>query len=257
LYHYWTPSKIVQSIVRREHPLPKLFKRMPALTRMERYAAMSSAMQTAFFFQAFLFNPKCHMVPQPSGCRPPLGLLEKFLPSWMTVIVALQGLMLAVPVPLSIILQFRKVPVQERLSPEEKQAKIFGWRLSEAIGWTWVILLNVFFSFFLIRFSCEYDWAVFEKWINAGYQSLIHRFVTAPCGRSLVIALVVVASKSCAFLDPCFVCFPHLIPVGQPRIPMGALDKDGNKIKKGDKRSEDDQNQDGGDDGGDMGDGGD
>jgi len=248
-YHFWSPAKICTMIVKREHGVVKLFKRVAPLTRTERYAAMSSAMQMAFFVQTMMFNPKCTMVPRPAGCKPPGSMLKKFLPSQATVVASIVGLCFAVPVPLSIITCFRKPPIQETLSPAEKRAKMFSWRVTQAIGWCWVLFFNLVVSFWLIRFASEYDMPVFQKWANAGYQSLVHRFLTAPIGRAVVVAGFVVASKTCAGLDFCFVCFPHLLPTGQPRIPRNALDKDGNRI--GGQEEEEEDEDDIGDIGGD------
>jgi len=218
LYNFWSPSEITRKLVRREHIVPKLFGRVPPLTRVERWAVLSSAIQTGMFFLTFLFRADCVMVPKPPECMNRSSFLENtFMPSWETAIGALEEVILTVPVPLILTSLFRKVPVQEKLTPQEKRAKIYIWGVLQTIGWCLVLSIHGFVAFFLVRFACAYESAVFESLTNAAWQSVFHRFITAPVGRALIFAFLVVCSKYMSCFDLILVLYPWIIPVGTLR----------------------------------------
>merc|ERR1719265_2014758 len=45
-YHFWTKAQVTRIVLRREQVLPKLFKRVVFLTRLERYGIFSTSLQT-------------------------------------------------------------------------------------------------------------------------------------------------------------------------------------------------------------------
>lgn len=212
LYQFWPAHRIVTTLVLREHIVPKMFTRLPAITRVERYCVLSSAINTAFFWQTFLFNESCLMVPQPSVCKPPAAEYMKFVPSVATFVATLFGLFASVPVPLFLMTCFRKAPIQETLTESEKRFQRWVWRCKAAVGWTFVFGWNAYIIFWLTLFSNHYSWQVFEKWMSSAGQALFHRFVSAPVGRAFAFALLAIMTRHTGFLDCCVVLWPHIVP---------------------------------------------
>jgi len=216
-YHFWSPERLTRTIMRREHMIPKLFKRVPVLTRQERYAIFCSGLQTAFFWSTFLFRADCQMVPKPSVC----GSSKKsywysaFIPSWGTFFASLFGLFCAVPVPFILQMLFRKTPVLEKLSDKEKTTRLRSWRAFTIIGWIVVTALHTFYIYWLTIFSNHFHWSVFEKWVNSSMMSLLHRFVTAPGIRGAVFLLLLFLSRLFSFADYVFLFMPHIVPLDQ------------------------------------------
>jgi len=280
-YHFWSKPRLVGTILKREHVFPKLFKRMPPLTRVERWATLTSALQTAFFFQTMMFSPVCFMEPKPGTCKPkkkafenPLAnFLWQFLPtSWDIVAATVFGLCTSVPVPFICTMLFKKSPVMERLSDEEKRFKLRMWRFWTTVGWCFVFACQGFIVYWLSIFANEYDWAVFSKWVKAGFLSLLHRFLSAPLLRGSVFLIVLLISLVGGCCDPTLAFFPHILPMESlKRPPAPVAHEDHHEGMHADHAAADDHGgvgddagdgaddggdgggDDGGDDGGDMG----
>jgi len=153
------------------------------------------------------------MVPKPAVCSSTTKKVwDQFLPTWSTFFATMTGLMSSVPVPLILITLFKKYPVMEVLTPEEKHFQIGIWRCKQTLGWILVLAIHGITVYWLMMFSNQYDWPVFGKWVNSGVQSLVHRFVTAPLLRGLVLLLILLLSKSSGCCDFMLVFFPHIIP---------------------------------------------
>jgi len=160
------------------------------------------------------------MVPKPAKCiRKQAAWYMAFLPSWATLFGGILGFLCSVPVPVTLIMCFRKSPIMDILTPEEKNLQVVQWRVKTAIGWTICLSLNIFICYYLAVFSNEYEWPVFEKWVSAAAQSLLHRFFTAPVGRGLVFGLIVACSKFFSACDCLLMLFPFLIPPDPLRQP--------------------------------------
>jgi len=241
-YHFWGTDKITRVVLHREHVLPKLFKFAGALTRVERYTTLTCALQTGFFIASFFFSADCLMVPKPAVCTTKKKhFVEQFLPTWSTFFATITGLMFSVPVPLILINLFKKSPVLEVMTPEEKRFQIQVWRCKQMLGWMLVLGIHVITGYWFVIFSNEYDWPVFGRWANAGLQGLIHRFVTAPVLRGLIFLLVVLLSKYFACCDFLLVFFPHIVPADDL---VGTVQKDGDSNKRGDEPPDDGADQD-------------
>lgn len=215
-YHWWPTHKIVNTIVKREHFLPKMFKRVPPLTRFQRWSIVCTAMQTAFFWQTFLFSASCVAVPKPARCpkkKPPWYAM--FIPTWNTFFGSIFGIICAVPVPLTLTLLHRKRPVMEILTEEEKKRQLRRWRIEEAIGWFLVVVLNAFYVYWLTIFTNYYSWPIVQKWVNAGGMSLVHRFFTSPVLRASLFALVSFVSTHTSVCDFVLGLYPNIMPVEQ------------------------------------------
>lgn len=214
-YHFWSKQKVAQTILYREHIVPKLFKHMPPLTRVERWAILSSACQSAFFWLTFFFRPDCQMQPKPAKCTPPRAYMERFLPTLVTLFASVFGLLMSVPVPLILSVLFRKTPVMEILSPKEKVFRLRTWRFFTTCGWCFAVGLHCFVMYFLTMFTNTYDWPVFEKWFISGILSVIHRFLTAPLVRGLVFAFILLGSRFIGIFDHFFTFVPQILPQDQ------------------------------------------
>jgi len=235
MHNFWSPSSIAHKLVMREHIVPKLFKRVPPLTRCERYSCLSSAMQAAFFFQTLFFRADCQMIPRPAACKPTPTLIEKFIPSWVTFWTAIFALIMSLPAPLTLISLFRKMPVEEKMNEKEKKLQLMQWYVRQTIGWMLFASFHAFVAIWLIKFSSEFGWPVFERWLNTGGQSLIHRFLTAPVARALFFAAVVVTSKFVGCCDWVLVLCPNMLLMGAPR----SLQAPPKAAKPGDRDAED------------------
>jgi len=215
-YHFWTPGKVARTIYFREHVVPKLFKRVPILTRTERWTILSSMLQTAFFWQTFLFRADCQMEPRPANCAKKKGtFFDQFKPTPTIVLASLFGLFCAIPVPLMLETCFRKTPVMEKLSPEEKKTRLRSWRFFTTFGWCFAICLHCFVAYWLTIFSNTYDWPVFGRWVNSGFMSLFHRFVSAPVLRGTAFTFVLIVSRVSFFCDSLLLNMVHLLPQEQ------------------------------------------
>jgi len=132
VYHTWTTTGILRVILHREHIIPKLFKRGPALTRVERYSILCSAVQFGLFGMSFLFRADCVMVPTPVICLGSEGVwYEKFILRWELVFATMLGVVMSIPVPLLLATCFVKIPEHERITDAEKRAKICLWRFQQ------------------------------------------------------------------------------------------------------------------------------
>jgi len=212
-YHFWGTRKIVKTLVLREHPLAKMFKKNPTVSRAERYSILCTALQAAFFVMTFFFNVECQMVPKPAACVTKNSAWHEFLvPSWGTLFATLNGLFWTVPIPLLLIGLFKKWPVHEILTDEEKQDKIFWWRVKQCLGWIIVVGLNAFFIYWLVIFTNQISVKVVVKWLNSAWVSLLHRFVTAPAVRSLIFSLIAITTRYTFCFDSLVILFPHVVP---------------------------------------------
>lgn len=222
-YHFWPQRRLATTVLKREHIIPKLFKRLPPITRVERYATLSSALQTAFFVQTALFSPHCFMAPKPATCSTKkASWFDKFAPTFATFAACIFGLCMSVPVPFLLTTCFKKTPVMEKLTPQEKHFRIRTWRFWQVFGWAVVLFLHGIYGYWLTIFSNEYDWPVFGKWVNAGVQSLFHRFLSAPFIRGFVFLLILMVSLVVPFVDPMLAYFPHILPVEPIKTPAPA-----------------------------------
>jgi len=225
-YQFWSPSHIAQTIMKREQLIPKQFKRVPPITRMERAATLSTACQTAFFVQTFFFKADCFMEPKPATCKPGAGWYAQFLPTWATFAAAIWGLMFSIPAPFFCLRCFTKTPVMQKMTPAEKKIKIHSWRFWQGVGWIFVFCLQGFECYWLCIFANEYSWEVFGKWFNAAWQSLLHRFFSAPVLRGTVMALFLFVSTCTGCCDEFLVLFQHILPVEPIKEPSRELQAD-------------------------------
>eukprot|EP00929_Paragymnodinium_shiwhaense_P086619 TRINITY_DN4710_c0_g2_i10.p1 TRINITY_DN4710_c0_g2~~TRINITY_DN4710_c0_g2_i10.p1 ORF type:complete len:2826 (+),score=623.33 TRINITY_DN4710_c0_g2_i10:212-8689(+) len=233
-FHFATSTSIAKRLVQREHILPKLFKRVPPLTRAERYAVLMTNMQLAFFWMTLLFRADCQMVPKPIICvKKEQPYYMKFAPTWMTFFGSILGIMLATPVPILLLALLRKVPMQQQMEPFEKERQRKIWFLKQAVAYTLMLLINAFIIYWLSEFSNYYAEEVFQKWLNSAVQSLFHRFITQPGLRATVFTALLVVSKVVPCFDPLLACFPHIMPLEaltgkpiQPDVQDTAVDSD-------------------------------
>jgi len=226
VYHTWSITGIMRVILPREHIIPKLFKRGPALTRVERYSILCSAVQFGFFWISFLFRADCQMVPLPAICLVPSGVwYEKFILRWELVFSTMLGVLTSVPLPLLLGTLFMKIPEHERITEEEKRSKIWLWRVQQSLGWLIVLALNSFAILWFVRFASEYDWSVCSKWIASACMSLGHRLISAPVMRGAVIGMIVILSRYGPCCDTCLILQPSFLPEGKVETPHGSVKK--------------------------------
>jgi len=240
VYHTWTTTGILSVILHREHIIPKLFKRGPALTRVERYSILCSAVQFGLFGMSFLFRADCVMVPTPVICLGSEGVwYEKFILRWELVFATMLGVVMSIPVPLLLATCFMKIPEHERITDAEKRAKICLWRFQQSLGWLIVLALNTSAILWLLRFSSEYDWAVCSKWIAAACMSLTHRLISAPLMRGAVIGTIVILSRYGPCCDTCLILQPSFLPEGKVEKPHGSVTKKSGQEDENDNHAED------------------
>jgi len=226
-YQFWSPVKIAKTIIYREHFVPKMFKRVPPVTRGERYMFLATGMQWAFTVQTMLFRGDCVMVPKPAVCAKKKGsFLNKFAPTWMTVFASLFGLCMAVPLPLICLALFRKLPRMEKMEDWQKRRQLWKWQIGQTIGWCFLFCLHGFMCYWMIVFSNHFNAVVFEKWADSALQSLLGRFFYAPAVRGGVFSVVLILSQCIPLCDNLLAFFPHLLPAevlqGTPRQPTEA-----------------------------------
>mmetsp|Transcript_115131 Transcript_115131/g.181188 ORF Transcript_115131/g.181188 Transcript_115131/m.181188 type:complete len:187 (+) Transcript_115131:2-562(+) len=157
------------------------------------------------------------MEPKPATCsKGPGSFVQRMLePSWNTVATTVFGVCLSVPVPLILLTCFRKTPVVEHMSPEEKKFRLRTWRCWQTVGWTSVIVMNMFFIYWLTVFTNEFPEAVLVKVLSAAMLALIHRFFSAPFLRGFLFGLILFLSRLGNFCDIMLILCPQILLPGK------------------------------------------
>jgi hypothetical protein len=103
----------------------------------------------------------------------------------------------------------------EVLSDREKKHRILSWRVWQGVGWTVVILLNLFYVYWLSVFTNEFPIELLDKWFAASVQSLLVRFLFAPFCRGGLFCLILLLSRCGPCCDICLVLWPQILLAGQ------------------------------------------
>eukprot|EP00929_Paragymnodinium_shiwhaense_P056524 TRINITY_DN28284_c0_g5_i1.p1 TRINITY_DN28284_c0_g5~~TRINITY_DN28284_c0_g5_i1.p1 ORF type:complete len:2602 (-),score=480.12 TRINITY_DN28284_c0_g5_i1:145-7950(-) len=203
-YQLWPAAKAAKFVLQREHLVSKVMKKVPAMTRAERYIIFVSQLQVAFFVQTFLFQADCHMVPKPAVCgeKKATSFFDQFVPTWMTIIGTACGIMFMMPIPVILTSLFRKAPRVERLTRQEKRSQLRMWKIMETVGWLFAMCINGFGIYWLSLFSNSYSWELVGKWVNCVIQSMLFKLVYAPLTRGLIYGFVTTCSLYGMCCDP-------------------------------------------------------
>mmetsp|Transcript_42428 Transcript_42428/g.92778 ORF Transcript_42428/g.92778 Transcript_42428/m.92778 type:complete len:239 (-) Transcript_42428:235-951(-) len=223
-YADWSCGKIAHQIFRRDWTVFGLFRYTPLISRRQRYAILSTVILFSAFLSVLLFRDECTQKPKPKSCIKKTFFDTLF--SYAVIFASLWGVVLSTPIPMLLILLFKKRVIHNTMTAEEKATTIRIWIIRARVGWSIVICIQSLCLFFLFSFVRHYPWTVIEKWLIATFLGLFHRFFSAPFIRMAWILVLLACSTYTSLCDGCLIMQPGLTTFTAPLGFSGVHERD-------------------------------